>query len=555
MDASPNDAGGGGGQRTAADLTGLLVELARARKGLSFYDEGHPARNDLIDRAWMAWQLELQRAGAIELACDGPTLSATGEAPLLPAGPVDEVRDTLAEREVETLRIEPQVTREAFTALLDLLGRTADYVASCGGLGPALATRCDRGIVVNGCAPAPETPAAAATATTPTSLGASLLVSTRDLVAKPEAGGQPDEEKPELDEAPLRAPAHDDEGETLRRTLVRLDDETGDDAYAELAGHVAERATLLSRSERHDDVYRVVLVLCDHAVGDGVRSVRQALTAHETLARLCRDGVLDDVIERACSSDGARSVRASRALLQLGEDAADRVLEQVVSGDAGPERTAQLRAILTALGTHAVRGLERALAEAPAAHATAAAQLCADSQNPALVPALARSLRRPEPALRRAAVAALTRIGGEEAGDALLNEITRDDAELIRTCARGLGKLGEDRFVLPLLAALDRAERRGDAALAADLVRELGRLGSDRAVPRLASMLRRRRLLARAPKIELQMRALETLAALPGREARRTIEWTAQQGPRGLRDRARALLGDRSAEDVLAPGE
>ena len=85
--------------------------------------------------------------------------------------------------------------------------------------------------------------------------------------------------------------------------------------------------------------------------------------------------------------------------------------------------------------------------------------------------------------------------------------------------------------------------------LAADLVRDLGRLGSDRAVPRLASMLRRRRLLSRAPKIELQMRALETLAALPGREARRTLEWTAQQGPRSLRDRARSLLVTEPAGD------
>ena len=44
--------------------------------------------------------------------------------------------------------------------------------------------------------------------------------------------------------------------------------------------------------------------------------------------------------------------------------------------------------------------------------------------------------------------------------------------------------------------------------------------------------------------------ALETLAELPGREARRTVEWTAQSGPRSLRQRARALLGRGGAPDA-----
>ena len=533
-------AGAEAGERKHADLTGLLVEFARARKGLSFYAEGHAARADLVDRAWMAWQLGIQRAGAIELVCEADGLRfAGGEEPMRSA-PLDELQQALSDRAVETLRFDSSMTRDAFAALLDLLGRPPEYVSNCGGLGPALATRCDHGIRING-GPAEHGSAPGSTATPVTSLGAGLLVSTRDLVSRP--GLLESDEKPEIDDDPLAAPAHDEAAETLRRQLVELDRTTEEGRYAEGVRQICQRAVVLFDEGRSDDIYRAVLVLADHAVGEGGRSALQALAAHDALSQLCHGGALDDLIDRACSTEGRHSVRASRVLLQHGPDAAERVLARVVA-EVDPDRLAQLRAILMALGEHAGRSLEHTLDEAPAAHASVAARLCGDSQNPALIPALARSLRRDAPALRRAAVSALVQIGGRPSGDALLNEISRNDPELVRVCGHGLGQLGEDRFVLPLLAALDRAERRGDASLAGDLVRDLGRLGSDRAVPRLASMLRRRRLLARAPKLQLQMRALETLAALPGREARRTVEWTAKQGPRGLRNHAKSLLAD-----------
>lgn len=538
MSARSTQADGEPGARSVADLTGLLVEFARARKGLSFYEEGHAARVDLIDRAWMAWQFEIQRSGALEIVCDPHGLRAPGMACLPASSTLDELLHALRLRQVESIRLEATVTKNAFAALLELLGRPAEYTLHCGGLGPALATRCDDGITINGATGTRERDALIQTSPR-TSLGAGLLVSTRDLRSRRDAADSL--EKPELDAEPLLAPAHDEAGETLRLMLVSLDGASEDDAYGQLAARACARATALFERGRLDDAYRTALVLADHAVGEGGRSARQALMADDACKRLCQGGVLDDLIDRACSSDGARSVRASRVLLQLGDGAASRVLHRIMHDD-DPGRAGQLRAILTALGESGRTGLERALSEAAPTHAAIAARLCGDGQNPALVPALARCLRRDSPLLRRAAVSALAQIGGREAGDALLNELGRDDPDLVRACGRGLGLLGEDRFVLPLLAALDRAERRGDAALAVDLVRDLGRLGSDRAVPRLAAMLRRRRLLARGPKLELQMRALETLAELPGREARRTVEWTAQQGPRSLRDHARALL-------------
>jgi len=532
--------------RTVADVKGLLVELARACKGLSFYAEGHPARADLVDRAWMAWRLEVQRGGALALQREPDGLRIDGVDQLLTPAAIDELEVALHDRDVERIELGEDATRESFTALLELLGQPPDTVSQRGGVAAALAQRCDRGISVNGATPTPEATATVASIGA-TSLGAGLLVSTRDLVHSDQGGetgldGETEAVKLGLDDDPLLAPAGDAAGETLRRELVALDGTAEDEAYEQGALHVLEVALGALGEGRLDDGYRAVLVLADHAVGEGGRSARQARLAHETSQALCTGAALDEIIDRACASDVRRSVRASRVLLHLGETAAERVLTRITEAGSD-DRMAQLRAILTALGDHARPGLERALAEGPPRVAASAARLCGDTQNPALVPALAIGLRRDDPTLLRAAVSALTLIGGPAAGDALMNELSRPDPAVVETCSQGLAVLGEDRFVLPLLAALDRAERRGDAEAAVQLVRALGRLGSERAVPRLASMLRRRRLLARGQRLDLQTRALETLAELPGREARRTVEWTARSGPRGLRARARSLLG------------
>ena len=302
--------------RTVADVTGLLVELARACKGLSFYAEGHPARADLVDRAWMAWRLEVQRAGALEVECEKEGLRVAGlDDPLTPAA-IDELHLALRDHGVETLLLTPDATRESFNAMLELLGQPPDYVAQCGGLAVALAQRSDRGIGVNGQPPGGDLVPGSSDATA-TSLGSGLLVSTRDLVSRggASAAGEGAEasdaeaEKPVVDDDPLAAPAGDAEAETMRRDLITLDGLTDEAAYERLALHVLETALAAFGAGRADDGYRATLVLSDHAVGEGGRSARQALLAHETCQALCTGAALDAIIDRACASDVTRSVR------------------------------------------------------------------------------------------------------------------------------------------------------------------------------------------------------------------------------------------------------
>ena len=57
----------GGANRTTADVCATLVELGRTLKGWTFYERGHGARRELLERSWRALQGELRRNGPLAL--------------------------------------------------------------------------------------------------------------------------------------------------------------------------------------------------------------------------------------------------------------------------------------------------------------------------------------------------------------------------------------------------------------------------------------------------------------------------------------------------------
>ena len=126
------------GERTLADLSSLLVELSRALKGLGFYAEGHPSRADLLDRAFLAWQIELGRAGPLELWTSESDFRISGLAGRLVHGHMQELARALLEHEVRRVCFTPQLAREAFHAFVELLQRSEQGVARCGGFARAL---------------------------------------------------------------------------------------------------------------------------------------------------------------------------------------------------------------------------------------------------------------------------------------------------------------------------------------------------------------------------------------------------------------------------------
>jgi hypothetical protein len=303
------------GQRTAGDLSSLLVEFSRALKGLRFYPEGDPSRRDILDRAFLAWHVDLERAGALELWIGESTFSASGVREPVAHGHLAELAQALLDRGVERLLFTPDLARRSFHDLAELLAMDDLTLENRGGLARALAGRSPLGIALNG-----ETPQTSSRVDEPAcdrrdepgeaivsapgeshqgehagaSLGSSLLGPTGTPVEEFE-----DFTKPSMEEDPLRAPVSDERDRRLREHLRELDECADDEAYGDLAQHVAHEASRLADGGQVNAGYRAVLVLADHAVGHGGRSGVQLRRAQSTLEELVSGARLSELIDRA----------------------------------------------------------------------------------------------------------------------------------------------------------------------------------------------------------------------------------------------------------------
>ena len=110
--------------------------------------------------------------------------------------------------------------------------------------------------------------------------------------------------------------------------------------------------------------------------------------------------------------------------------------------------------------------------------------------DPATIPAIATTLKHPEPRVRRDAAAALGKIGGPRAFSLLKDCLA--DSEIYEVAMRSLATIDRRRTITTFLGMTEKADLfgRGHARLK-DAVATLGALGSNEAVPRLSSILMR----------------------------------------------------------------
>jgi len=531
------------GERTLADLSSLLVELSRALKGLGFYAEGHPSRADLLDRAFFAWKIELERAGPLELWTSESGFRASGIGEQVSHGPMQELARALLEHDVQRVAFSPQLARESFHAFVELLRRSEQGIARCGGFARALADRASKGIVIDGgeeAALSAQQSLASTPAVATASLGSALLARSHRLVVAAGPG-----EKPRVEEHPLDAPAGDERGERLLFRLIELDRCADDAAYEFLARRIVEWGSELFRDGLRDECYRAILVLADHAVGDGGRSGLQARVAQAQCVRLASETRLADLIDRACSNEVAASVRATQVLLQLGDHAVSAVFDRLCSEKVS-SRSAQLTAILITLGETALPFLLEVIgAPQPSAapeRALIAVRIAGEIQNPQVVPTLVKLLHAEPAALRREAARALVHVGTEASLDALIDALTGPLEDMHEVAATCLGALHNPRALQPMLDGLERALLEGRMQSARDLIRALGQLGCERAVPRLVALVERRSFLRRRQLREIKLCALAALERLPGREARKALLRATRNGDSAVRRRAEQLL-------------
>lgn len=543
----------GWASRTAADLSGLLLELARAIRGLAFYPETDPRRIPLVDRAWRALESELSRAGAIDvrLASDGFRLAGMTES-IPTTGVLHDLAECFSRHALSRIRVDPTLTPTALRGLLELLCQSVSRLESAEEFIRTLAARDITGIQLNELNTCEDEISPRRLAATPprasASLGSMLLAGpgqpeSARLEPDPEKEEELDEEKPSLEAQPLAAAPGDDRGQRMRARLIELDRSIEDEAYRRLAREIVLWAEDLWAQGLQDECYRALLVLADHAVGFGGRSEHQARTAAACFTKLASGERLHYLIDRASGRIPGSGVRAAQLLLQQGERAAPALLDRIcaLQDDAAAD-TAPLRALVLMLGEDSLPTLVAAIGSPDERRARTGIRLAGELQSPEVVPALLRAMRAPDPARRLETIRALGMLPGADSRAALETALASDVDEIVVAATRALTRCGGSDAASALLDVLEASLQTSRTQVGRRLVEALGQLGDARVVPRLAAILEHRPLLRRAHWHAIQLATVDALARLDTQEARHSLEHAARHAPGPVRARAATRL-------------
>jgi HEAT repeat protein len=137
------------------------------------------------------------------------------------------------------------------------------------------------------------------------------------------------------------------------------------------------------------------------------------------------------------------------------------------------------------------------------------------TKSPDAINPLERTLRHPEPRVRRESIRALSMVQDHRAIDLLIGALDDEDGHNVQLAARYLG-LKNARNAVPSLEALARGEGRGNRENGprVEAIEALGRMGARDALPTLEGLSRKRALIGAARVRELRTAASAAIAAI-----------------------------------------
>ena len=225
---------------------------------------------------------------------------------------------------------------------------------------------------------------------------------------------------------------------------------------------------------------------------------------------------------------------------RIGPPATDALKAHLETDAVTPGRT-RATAIIRQYGARAVSRLNSVVGSSTWAAQRNAAELLGEIGAPEGVPLLQPLLRGQDARVITAAVRALSNIRDPAAARAVHTVLRAATGDQRRAVVDALVAQRDARVVPVLVRIIDESEPFGaDHAIVLDAIDALTRVGDDQAVPALATLMRRKKLLARKKGRALKERSLAALRAIKSPAAEGAIQDAAKTGDRLLRKLARA---------------
>ena len=221
--------------------------------------------------------------------------------------------------------------------------------------------------------------------------------------------------------------------------------------------------------------------------------------------------------------------RIHRVLAALGGRAAYLIIDRISLAKGLYERRS-LAAALVALGPVAIAPLTAKLKDNRWYVVRNMVSVIGELSNPDCVAQLKRPLYHKDDRVRKEAIRALTKIGGESAEALLIPLLEEPEEALVRRTISSLGQMRSRQAVPAMLKLLERRDLfMKELAVKKELLAALSAIGDHQATDRLLKMLESRGWLALGRRRELKVALASTLGALGDKAALPTLARLAER--------------------------
>jgi hypothetical protein len=467
---------------STAFLAQGLVDLQKAVKCAAFYPEGHPYRTDSVRRTF-GMLLGLLAERDLVLTVDRQGFLLDGDR--VDGGPMAlQLARECFIRRIVSITLMQDLLLADLDALIQLLSWDPQRTAAVG----AFARQLQQAGVCT------------------------IWINEKDLAAVwAKRAGEVSAQKPNFESVPKPAVAASDSAadSSVADLLQLMALESGDQRYRELARELVEA---VGRAGRELAILSVLEeLLRQHE--DRQKSASQRECAVFILRRLA-DGAADFLLSSLEDRDCLEKEAICRVLAALGGKGADWVIDRICVAQGIYQRKA-LATALVAIGPPAIEPAAAMLRDERWYVVRNMVSVLGELRASETVPALKRPLYHQDGRVRREAVRALMKIGGDPAQSMLIRILDEPDPGLVRHAILSLGTMRSKQALPALLTLLERRDLRMKGLdLKKELLVALGRIADRRATPLLLKLLGQRGWLALGRRLELKLAVASALGAL-----------------------------------------
>lgn len=454
----------------------ILADIYKAMRAIGFYPEGHPKREEIVANVYNALGHFVQEK-ELALTISRAGFSSAGEP--IKAELNQMVVSLAAElfiRRIQQLTFLPDLSLDDLRAFLHLLSMDQKNLALSGGMAQLMPARGIRTIWAN-------------------EIDLSVIWEKRQaLEEKIESGdalaktGEEGPERAEGEEGSYPADSGNTDTDTLMELLARMDRETDDNRYQQLARNLASKAEGFKEKAVCAPLFLVLHALLQHNE-DTNRSQVQRDYAVFTLEQIAEGVTIDFLLQHLESKSPLETAKIYPILKKLGAKIAYVIIQRLCLAD-GLHARKSLAAALLAIGQPAVPPLLAMLKDerwyVVRNMVAILGQIgCRDSAN-AFRPALYHGDQR----VRKETIHALVKIGGKDAESMIIELIEDADPAIVLHAIMSLGLLKSDAAVQLLIQIIEKSDFFSrQIKVKKEAIIALGRIGDRRAVTPLLSLL------------------------------------------------------------------